>query len=136
MYDDITLETVAVDTPNNVAVLSQMLQLNPYQRSVLFQNRTSLPFPILSHGLSLSTITTALTRALQSVNKRNKNIQCCQLKFFQCSQHKFYSSVSYCFHDIARLLYLRKSQCSPSGRILPNYEENLLHTQRSFTFLS
>jgi hypothetical protein len=44
-------------------------------------------FPILSHGLSLNTITNALTRPLHSVNKR-KNIQCCQLDFFQCSQHK------------------------------------------------
>jgi hypothetical protein len=47
-------------------------------------------FPILSHGLSLNTITNALTQALLNVNKR-KSIQCCQLKFFQCSQHKFYS---------------------------------------------
>jgi hypothetical protein len=38
---------------------------------------------ILSLGLSLSKI----TNALQSVNKE-KNIQCCQLKFFQYSQHK------------------------------------------------
>jgi hypothetical protein len=44
-------------------------------------------FLILSHGLSLNTITNVLTRALQSVNKL-KNFQCCQLKFFQCSQHK------------------------------------------------
>jgi hypothetical protein len=35
-----------------------------------------------------NTITNALTRALQSVNKRKNNIQCYQLKFFQCSQHK------------------------------------------------
>jgi hypothetical protein len=40
-------------------------------------------FPILS----LNTVTNALTRAIQSVNKR-KNIQSCQLEFFQCSQHK------------------------------------------------
>jgi hypothetical protein len=46
-------------------------------------------FLILSHGLSLNAITNALTRALQSsVNKQKKNIQCCQLKFFQCSQYK------------------------------------------------
>jgi hypothetical protein len=43
--------------------------------------------PILSHGLSLNTITNALTWALQRVNKR-KTIQYYQLKFFQCSQHK------------------------------------------------
>jgi hypothetical protein len=44
-------------------------------------------FQILSHWLPLNTITNALTQALQSKNKW-KNIQCCQLKFFQCSQHK------------------------------------------------
>jgi hypothetical protein len=42
--------------------------------------------PSLSHGLSLITITSSLTRALQGVNKRKKNIPRCQLKFFQCSQ--------------------------------------------------
>jgi hypothetical protein len=44
VYVDITLETAALDILNNVAVLSQMLQLNAHQPSVLFQNRTSLPF--------------------------------------------------------------------------------------------
>jgi hypothetical protein len=44
-------------------------------------------FLSLSHGLSLSTITSAPTRALQGVKKR-KNTQCWQLKFFQFSQHK------------------------------------------------
>jgi hypothetical protein len=50
-------------------------------------------FRILSHGLSLNTISKALTRALQGVNKR-KNIQCCQLMFFQCSKHKLYPPIS------------------------------------------
>jgi hypothetical protein len=41
-----------------------------------------------------NTITNALTRALESVNKQ-KNIQCCQLEFFQCSHtNKFYSPIS------------------------------------------
>jgi hypothetical protein len=44
MYVDITLETVALDAPNNMADLSQMLQLNAHKRSVFFGNRTSLPF--------------------------------------------------------------------------------------------
>jgi hypothetical protein len=61
-------------------------------------------YPIPSHRLSLNTITNALTRALQSVNKR-KNIQYCQLKFFQCSQHKFYSSVSWPFHYFVHPLH-------------------------------
>jgi hypothetical protein len=46
---DMTLETVAPDTPINVAVLSQMLQLNAHQRSGLFQNRTSCPFSDFFH---------------------------------------------------------------------------------------
>jgi hypothetical protein len=42
--------------------------------------------PILSHRLSLST--NSLTRALQSINKRKKNIQYCQLKFLQSNPNK------------------------------------------------
>jgi hypothetical protein len=44
VYADITSETVALDTPNNVVGLSQMLHLNSQQRSALFQNRTGLSF--------------------------------------------------------------------------------------------
>jgi hypothetical protein len=44
MYADISLETDTLYTPNNVAVLSQMLQLNAHQQSALFQNWKSLPF--------------------------------------------------------------------------------------------
>jgi hypothetical protein len=44
VYADITLENVALDRTNNVAVLSQMFQLNAHQQSVPFQNRTCLPF--------------------------------------------------------------------------------------------
>jgi hypothetical protein len=64
-----------------------MLQLYAHQRFVFFQNPTSLPFFDSSHGLSFNTITNALTLALQSINKQ-KNIQCCYLKFFERSQHK------------------------------------------------
>jgi hypothetical protein len=62
-------------------------------------------FAILSLGLSLSTITNALTRALQSVIKRKKNIQCCHLAFFQFNQHEFYSSNSKRFHYFIHPLY-------------------------------
>jgi hypothetical protein len=51
-----------------------------------FKIRKVSHFPVLSHGLSLNTITNTLTQALQNVNKQKKNIQCCQLKFFQCNQ--------------------------------------------------
>jgi hypothetical protein len=44
LHADITLETVALDTHNNVAVLSQVLQLIANQRSVLLQYWTSLSF--------------------------------------------------------------------------------------------
>jgi hypothetical protein len=43
-YADITLETVTLSTPNNMAVSSQMFQLNTHQWSVLLQNQKSLPF--------------------------------------------------------------------------------------------
>jgi hypothetical protein len=46
-------------------ILSQMLQLKAYQRSVFFQNLTNFSFPITLHWLSLNTITNAFTRALQ-----------------------------------------------------------------------
>jgi hypothetical protein len=78
------IETVALDTPNNVTALSQMLQLKAHQWSVMSQNWQLSNFTVFWHN----TIINALTWALQSVNKRKKNIQCCQLKFFQCSQHK------------------------------------------------
>jgi hypothetical protein len=70
VYADITSETVALDTDNNVAVFVTdgsaecAPTVCPYSKS---------DFPVLSHGLSLSAITNALTRALQSVNKwKNK----------------------------------------------------------------
>jgi hypothetical protein len=44
VHADIIIETVALVALNNVAASSQMLQRNPHQRSVRYQNRTSLPF--------------------------------------------------------------------------------------------
>jgi hypothetical protein len=38
------LETVALDTPNDVQFLSQMLQVNVHQGSVAYQNWTTLHF--------------------------------------------------------------------------------------------
>jgi hypothetical protein len=89
VYADITLETVALDTPYNVAVFvtdaSAICLLSTSDKSPIFQ--------ILSHGPSFNTIINSLTLALQSVNKL-KTIQCCHLKFFRCNQRKLYSSVS------------------------------------------
>jgi hypothetical protein len=67
--------------------LPQMLKLYADQQSVLWKLDKFSIFLNLSHGLSLNTVTNALTRELQSVNKR-MNIQCFQLKFFQYSRHK------------------------------------------------
>jgi hypothetical protein len=44
MYVVITLENAAHDTPNKVAVLDTYAQLNAHQKSVLFENLTSLKF--------------------------------------------------------------------------------------------
>jgi hypothetical protein len=68
--------------------LSQMLQLIAHQQSILFENQASLPLSDSFTRTALNTITNALTRALQSVNKGKKDIRCCQLKLFECSQHK------------------------------------------------
>jgi hypothetical protein len=65
-------------------VLSHMLQLTATTMS--FQNRRSLSFSD-SFTRTISEHNNVLTRALQTV-KQLKNIQCCQLKFFQCSQHE------------------------------------------------
>jgi hypothetical protein len=73
VYADITLETVALDTTNVAAVLSQMLQLNAHRRSVLFQIRQVSHFPILSRGLSLSTNTNTLTRALRECKQTEEH---------------------------------------------------------------
>jgi hypothetical protein len=88
MCTDITLETVALDTRNNVAVFTQLLQLNEQQPPVLIQNRTSLPFSDTFTLTATQHITIAMTRALQIVNNRMKNIHCDLLQFFRYSQQK------------------------------------------------
>jgi hypothetical protein len=89
VYADVTLETVALDTPNNMAVFVTDAPEKTCTNDLFsFKIRQVSHFPILSHGPSLNTITNALTRALQSVNNGKKRIQCCQPKFFQCSQHE------------------------------------------------
>jgi hypothetical protein len=44
VYAIITLGIAALDTPNEVAVWLQMLQLNERQQSILSESLTSLPF--------------------------------------------------------------------------------------------
>jgi hypothetical protein len=89
VYADITLESETLHTHNNVAVFTTDAPVNAYQIYLpSFKIGQVSDFPVLSHGLPLYTNTNELTRTLQSVNKRKKNIQCCQLKYFQCNQHK------------------------------------------------
>jgi hypothetical protein len=72
LYTDITLKTLALDTPNNETILSQMLQLNAQQPSVPFRKPDKSP-PIFSSFKRLSP--NKITNTLQCVNKRKNNIQ-------------------------------------------------------------
>jgi hypothetical protein len=67
------LEAVSLDAPDKVALL-----VAPIFR---------LPHTDSHSTVNIHVLTSALTRALQSVMKW-KNIQCCQLNIFQCSQHE------------------------------------------------
>jgi hypothetical protein len=87
VYVNIALETVALDTPSNMAGFLTDAPAKRAPTVCSFKIGQVSHFPVPSHGLSLNTITNALTRALQSVNKRKKSVQGCQLKFFQCSEH-------------------------------------------------
>jgi hypothetical protein len=64
-YAHITLGTVALETPNNLAVF---VTDAPAKRAPTIGQVSHIP--ILLHGLSLNRITAALTRALKSVNKQ------------------------------------------------------------------
>jgi hypothetical protein len=71
VYADITLETVALDTPNNVAdFATDAPPIEAPTNVSSFKIWQVSHFPILSHGLSSSTNTNALTPALQIINKR------------------------------------------------------------------
>jgi hypothetical protein len=84
-YADITSETVALDTPNDMAIFVRFTSEKHTNDLSSFKIKQLSHFPIFSHRLSLTIIINALTRALECVNKQ-MNIQCCQ--------HKFYSSIS------------------------------------------
>jgi hypothetical protein len=73
-----------------------MPQLNAHRRCVCPLSKSEKS-PIFRFFHTDCHSTQSLTQALQSVNKR-KNIQCCQVKFFQCSQQKFCSSITSCLH--------------------------------------
>jgi hypothetical protein len=84
-YADMIFETCALDTPNSLTALWQILYPNAHQWSVFFENQTSCQFMILWCRLSLNTITNPLTWALQNVNKWKENIHCYQQMFLQYS---------------------------------------------------
>jgi hypothetical protein len=98
VFADITLQIVALDTHNNVAVFFITDGSSKRAISVLSQNRTNLQFSCSFTWCVTQQITNALTWALQSVNKRLKNIQYCQLKLFQCSQRRIFFLNILCFH--------------------------------------
>jgi hypothetical protein len=61
VHADITLETVTLDAPNNVAAfVTDVLAKRPHMMSSLKIGQVS-NFPIIAHGLSLITIINALT---------------------------------------------------------------------------
>jgi hypothetical protein len=98
VYADITLESVALDTPNNVAVVITDAPAKRAQtRCPLSKSDKCYIFRFFYAYNLLGAITNALTRTLQSVNKGKNNIQHCKLKLFQCSQHKSYFSISLTF---------------------------------------
>jgi hypothetical protein len=104
----ITLETVALDTPNRVAVLftdsatqrvPTIFHLWKYDRSPILQ--------CVRMNCWLNTICNALTLALRSVIKQKNNEKYSQMMFFKCNQHKeFYSYIIYSFHYFACPLYI------------------------------
>jgi hypothetical protein len=100
---DITSETVALDTPNNVAVFVTMLQLNMHQRSVLFQNQISLPLSdsfawiVTQHNHYCTDMSTT-----ECTKMEKKNIEYCQLKFFQYSQHEQILFLSFLMFPLLR----------------------------------
>jgi hypothetical protein len=90
-YADVTLETVALDTSNNVTdSFWHRCSSQKRNNDLSLKLRQIFRFSSMSHGLPLNTITKASTWALQRVNKGKKSIQCYsyQLKFCHCSQNK------------------------------------------------
>jgi hypothetical protein len=61
MYDDITLETVALDTPNNVAIFVKDIPAERTRTTKI----VSLPYSYSFTRFSLNSIINALTGALQ-----------------------------------------------------------------------
>jgi hypothetical protein len=94
VYADITLESVSLDIPNNVAVSSQMLQPNAHPWSVLFQNRSGLPF-----SDSFTRIVTQQSHKCSDVGitdykQTEKEHSKLPTEVLKRSQYKFYSSIS------------------------------------------
>jgi hypothetical protein len=92
VYDDITLETVALDTSNKVAVFvanapsKRVLMIYPLSQSDEF-------IVLLLLHMDCHSTKSLCTDTSTTEFKQTEGIQCCQLKFFQCSQQKFYSSI-------------------------------------------
>ena len=72
-YAILTLETAALDTPNQVAISLQICHLNAHQQSVLFETLTVFHFAVLSYKLLLNEIGNVLILALHSTNIQKYN---------------------------------------------------------------
>lgn len=98
MHAGITSETVSLVAPNNVAVSFCHRFCSPRRtRSCPLSESDKFPNFLFSYTDCHST--SALIRTLQIVSKR-KNIQFCQVKFFQQHQHKYILSLNFLVYSI------------------------------------
>jgi hypothetical protein len=75
VYADITLETVSLDTPDNAAVYDTDAPAKRAPTICPLSESGEFPIFLFLHTDCHTSVTNELTRALQSVNKRKKNIQ-------------------------------------------------------------
>jgi hypothetical protein len=95
VYANITLETVAVNTPNNMAVIVTNAPAKRAPVICYLSNSGKCPIIRVFHTdchrtQSLKCTDTGTTACKQT----EEDIEYCKQKFFQCSQHKFCSSAS------------------------------------------
>jgi hypothetical protein len=77
LYADITSQSVALGSPNNVAVSCRRCSVWTRTNELSSFKIEQVSYFPFSHGLSLNTITNALTWPLINVKEQKKNTQCC-----------------------------------------------------------
>jgi hypothetical protein len=87
-YANITLETLVLDTPNNVAVSVRDASVKCTPMICPLSKSDKFPIFWFFHMDCHTTQSLMLWHQHCRV-QTDKNVQCCQLKFFQCMQHKF-----------------------------------------------